>query len=173
MTGNTANRNAVTGIAIVEGANNNVVSRNVANGNQGETGDGAGIIVGQSTGNQLIGNVANSNLGSGIMLAEDKAGDTTGNSLKSNAANKNRGHGIDATARTADGGGNRASGNATPPPCVNVVCSGSRDARVHFWHTWRWSGARRCDGLAKFWMEWNRGPTLLVLPPQSQPTSIC
>ena len=124
VTGNTANRNAVTGIAIVERANNNVVSRNVANGNQGKIGDGAGIIVEKSTGNQLIGNVANSNLGSGIMLAEDKAGDTAGNSLKGNTANKNRGHGIDATAGTVDGGGNRASGNATPPPCVNVICSG-------------------------------------------------
>ena len=96
----------------------------MANGNRGKNGDGAGILVEESTGNQLIGNVANSNLGSGIWFAEEKAGETAGNSLKGNTANKNRGHGIDATAGTVDGGGNRASGNATPPPCVNVVCSG-------------------------------------------------
>jgi serine/threonine protein kinase len=27
-------------------------------------------------------------------------------------------------AGTVDGGGNRASGNATPPPCVHLICSG-------------------------------------------------
>ena len=114
----------MTGIGIVDGANDNVVSGNVANGNQGKNGDGAGIFVVASTGNQLIGNVANSNLDSGIVFAEDKPGDTTGNSLKGNTAKRNRGHGIDATAGTVDGGGNRASGNATPPQCVNVDCAG-------------------------------------------------
>ena len=68
LTGNLANRNASIGIGILGGANNNVVSGNVANENRGKKGDGAGILVEESTGNQLTGNVANSNLGSGIMV---------------------------------------------------------------------------------------------------------
>jgi parallel beta-helix repeat protein len=124
LTGNTASRNGETGIGVVDGANDNVVSGNTTSGNQGKKGDGGGIRVMASTGNQLSGNVANSNLDTGIVVAEDKPGDTGGNSLKNNTANKNRGHGIDAVTGSIDGGGNHASGNATPPQCQNVVCSG-------------------------------------------------
>jgi parallel beta-helix repeat protein len=99
------------------------VSGNTANGNQGKN-DGGGIRVQAASGNQLSGNVANANLDSGIVIADGEPGDTTGNSLTGNTANKNRGHGIDAIAGSVDGGGNRASGNATPPQCQNVVCAG-------------------------------------------------
>jgi hypothetical protein len=54
---------------------------------------------------------------------EDEPGDSTGNSLKGNTANRNAHHGIDAVVGTIDRGGNRASGNAIPPQCLNVVCS--------------------------------------------------
>jgi parallel beta-helix repeat protein len=124
LTGNTANRNGETGIGVADGASSNVVSGNTANGNQGTNGDGGGIRVLAATGNQLLGNVANANLDTGILIGESDPGDTTGNSLKNNTANKNRGHGIDAIAGSVDGGGNRASGNATPPQCLNVNCRG-------------------------------------------------
>jgi parallel beta-helix repeat protein len=123
LSGNTANRNE-SGIGVVDGANGNVVSGNTANGNQGQNGDGVGIYVVAASRNQLYGNVASANLDSGIVIAEGEPGDTSGNSLKGNAANKNRGHGIDAIAGSIDGGGNHASGNATPPQCLNVVCAG-------------------------------------------------
>jgi parallel beta-helix repeat protein len=124
LTDNTVNRNLESGLGVVDGANANVVSGNTANGNQDQNGGGVGIYVVAASGNQLSGNVANANLDSGIVIAEGEPGDTTGNSLKRNTANQNRGHGIDALAGSIDGGGNRASGNATPPQCLNVNCTG-------------------------------------------------
>jgi parallel beta-helix repeat protein len=124
VTGNTANRNGETGIGVEDGANANVVSGNTANGNQGTNGDGGGIFVRASTGNELSDNAANANLDTGIVIAEGDPGDTTGNSLERNTANRNAGHGIDAIAGSIDGGGNRARGNATPPQCQNVNCAG-------------------------------------------------
>jgi parallel beta-helix repeat protein len=124
LSGNQASRNDESGIGLEDGADDNVLSGNTANSNQGGIGAGGGIYVVASSGNQLSGNAANGNLDTGILIAEDAPGDTTGNSLKGNSANKNRGHGIDALAGTSDGGGNRASGNATPPQCVNVTCAG-------------------------------------------------
>ena len=92
------------------------------------TGNGVGIELGAgqngSHGNRLSGNVANANLDNGIVIGEDKAGTASGNTLERNSAGKNKGHGIDATPGSIDGGGNRASGNAMQPQCVNVVCSG-------------------------------------------------
>ena len=88
-------------------------------------GDGLVLSGGQfgSDGNRLVGNVANGNHGSGIVLVEDNAGHAAGNVLTGNIAKRNAGHGMDAVAGTIDKGGNRASGNATPPQCVEVVCS--------------------------------------------------
>ena len=96
----------------------------MANENQGPVGEGGGIYVAASTGNQLIANVANANVDTGIGFFEDTPGDAAGNSLKGNTANRNQNHGIDAVTGTIDGGGNRAAGNAIPPQCVNVACSG-------------------------------------------------
>jgi parallel beta-helix repeat protein len=121
---NDASRNNVSGIGIFGGANDNIVTGNVANGNRGPIGNGGGIVVQGSTGNQLAWNVANGNFDTGIVLLDDQPGDTTGNSVKGNTANQNRNHGIDAVAGSLDGGGNRAAGNAVPPQCVNVVCAG-------------------------------------------------
>jgi parallel beta-helix repeat protein len=122
--GNSASRNSATGIALVEGANDNVVTGNVANANQGPVGEGGGIVVAASTGNQLLANLASANLDSGIAFFEDSPGDAAGNSLRGNIANRNQNHGIDAVPGTIDGGGNRATGNAVPPQCRNVLCAG-------------------------------------------------
>src|SRR4029077_1783141 len=112
LIGNVASRNGATGIGLFEGANNNLVARNVANENQGPVGNGGGIFVAASTGNQLIANIANANLDSGIGFFEDTPGDAAGNTVKGNTANRNQNHGIDAVIGTIDGGGNRAFGNA-------------------------------------------------------------
>jgi parallel beta-helix repeat protein len=120
--GNTASRNSATGLALVDGANDNVVTGNVANANQGPLGEGGGIVVVASTGNQLLANVANANLDNGIAFFEETPGDTAGNSLRSNIADRNQNHGIAAVAGTIDSGGNRATGNAIPPQCLNVLC---------------------------------------------------
>jgi parallel beta-helix repeat protein len=121
--GNTASRNRSAGIGIASGADNNIVSGNVANENKGPVGEGGGIYVAASTGNQLFGNTANGNLDTGIGVFEDTAGDSAGNSLKANTTNRNKGHGIDAVTGSIDGGGNHAAGNWLQPQCVNVVCS--------------------------------------------------
>lgn len=88
-------------------------------------GDGIVLSGGQfgSDGNRLVRNVAIANHGSGIVLVEDNDGHATGNVLKGNTAKRNGGHGMEAVPGTIDEGGNRASGNATPPQCVEVVCS--------------------------------------------------
>src|SRR4029079_15237461 len=78
-----------------------------------------------SANNRLTGNTANRNDESGIIVDDDKPEKLSGNTLKGNTANKNQLHGIEAIAGVIDGGGNRASGNATPPQCIGVVCSGS------------------------------------------------
>ena len=98
-----------------------LIGANRAGGNH----DGLVLSGGQfgSDGNRLVGNVANKNRGAGIALVEDNKGHLAGNSLKGNAANRNGDHGMDVVAGTIDKGGNRASGNARPPQCVNVVCS--------------------------------------------------
>jgi parallel beta-helix repeat protein len=124
VVGNNASRNGSTGISLFEAANDNVVAGNVANQNQGPLDNGGGIVIASSTGNQLLANVTNANLDNGILLVEDAPGDTAGNSLKGNSANRNQNHGIDAVAGTIDNGGNRASGNAVPPQCQNVLCPG-------------------------------------------------
>jgi parallel beta-helix repeat protein len=139
---NRARRNAHTGI-VVGSAHRVRVVRNRATKNEtgflffdlhdslisanraGANHDGMVLSGGQfgSDGNRLVGNVANKNRGVGIALVEDNKGHATGNSLKRNTANRNGDHGMDVVAATIDKGGNRASGNARPPQCVNVVCS--------------------------------------------------
>jgi large repetitive protein len=102
------------------GSDGNRVFGNVASHN-----DAAGITVFEGAKlNIVAGNVANANVDSGIVVSEGEPGDTAGNSLTSNTANKNQNHGIDAVAGTVDGGGNRASGNAVAPQCLNVICAG-------------------------------------------------
>jgi parallel beta-helix repeat protein len=98
-----------------------LISSNRAGANH----DGLVLSGGQfgSDGNRLVGNVTNKNLGVGIAIVEDNKGHATGNSLKGNTANRNADHGMDVVAGTIDKGGNRASGNAKPPQCVNVACS--------------------------------------------------
>jgi parallel beta-helix repeat protein len=123
LVGNVASRNSASGIGLSGRANDNVVARNVANGNLGAPGKGGGIAIQASTGNRLTGNVANGNRDTGIVFNEDVAGDTTGNVLERNTASRNRNHGIDATPGSVDAGGNRARGNAVAPQCQNVFCS--------------------------------------------------
>ena len=143
VTRNTANGNTAVGIVLGAARNARVV-HNIARGNEtglfffdlhvsvieknSAKGNHTGIELtgGQSGshGNRLTANTANANLDTGIVVAEGTSGASNGNSLKRNTASKNKGHGIEATADSIDGGSNRASGNATPPQCVNVVCSG-------------------------------------------------
>ncbi len=101
---------------------NSLIGKNTARGN----GVGIELSAGQfgSHGNLLSGNVAFSNFDTGIVVGEDEAGTASGNTLKRNTANNNQGNGIDAVPGSIDGGGNRASGNATEPQCINVACSG-------------------------------------------------
>jgi parallel beta-helix repeat protein len=101
--------------------NDSLIAANRARVNE----DGLVLSGGQSgsDGNRLAGNVANGNHGTGIVLVEDNAGHAAGNVLKGNTAKGNAGHGIEAVSGTIDKGGNRASGNATAPQCVKVVCS--------------------------------------------------
>ena len=116
---NTAAKNR-TGFLFFD-LHDSLISANRARAN----GDGLVLSGGQfgSDGNRLVGNVANGNHGSGIALVEDNDGHAAGNVLKGNTAKRNAGHGMDAVSGTIDKGGNRASGNATSPQCVKVVCS--------------------------------------------------
>ncbi len=121
VVGNTAAKNH-TGFLFFD-LHDGLISANRARAN-GE--DGLVLGGGQfgSKGNRLAGNVVSGNGGVGITIVKDNNGPATGNSLKGNTANRNGYHGIDAVAGTIDKGGNRASGNRTPPQCVGVVCSG-------------------------------------------------
>ena len=62
-------------------------------------------------------NYAVEQLGHGIELFEPGA------YVARNTANDNGEWGIEGVPGTIDGGGNRASGNAQPAQCLNVVCS--------------------------------------------------
>ena len=79
LIGNVANRNESTGIGLAQGANNNVVSGNIANENRGPIGEGGGIWIEASVGNQLVANTTNANVDSGIAFYEDTPGDSAGN----------------------------------------------------------------------------------------------
>ena len=113
-------RNSVTGTAIrigstvpqAEVATNSQVVRNVVTGSPA-----GGIIVEVgSTGTRLWGNRSSDNAEDGIHVGEPRTW------LTRNVATNNGGNGIEAVAGVRDGGGNRASGNATAPQCINVRC---------------------------------------------------
>ncbi len=118
---NRTDDNADTGIVLADGANDNRVSRNTANGNHGA--EGAGILLFNATGNVIDRNVASRNDLDGIAIYEDPVGASAGNSLAKNTTNRNGGHGVNVAPGTVDGGGNRARANGTPPDCVGVVCA--------------------------------------------------
>jgi len=122
IAGNDTSRNSGAGLVVANGANHNVVVRNVSNANQGPPGQGGGIIIFGSTGNTVRGNVANRNLDVGIGVFENQPGDSSGNMLRANLANANAAHGIDAVHGTVDGGGNDAHGNVPLPNCLGIRC---------------------------------------------------
>lgn len=96
-------------------------------GNRSRVNGAGGIVLsgGQngSTGNRVARNVASGNGGTGIAVVEDNTGHASGNVLTGNVARRNGDHGIDAVDGQIDRGGNRASGNATAPQCLGLVCA--------------------------------------------------
>ncbi len=104
-----------------------LASQNRANGN----GCGGILVDSGSTGNVLSANITDANISPGILVAEggntletnrgkDNSGDgitvtAAGNTLRNNVEDTNGGHGICAVAGNTDAGGNRGTGNATPP----------------------------------------------------------
>jgi parallel beta-helix repeat protein len=137
VTGNDVSRN--TGGIDLSRADNNLIESNIADHTTGD-----GISVAHSLNNTLRLNRAGHNGSRGIHI-EGEAAPGTGNLLILNTTDANRGGGIaapksvhtltDNTARdnagwgiyagqgNADGGGNRASGNAEPNQCTGVVCA--------------------------------------------------
>jgi parallel beta-helix repeat protein len=120
VVGNSANGND-TGLFFFD-LHTSVIAKNSGKGNR----IGIQLTGGQfgSSDNRLTGNTANRNDESGIIVDDDKPENLSKITLKGNTANKNQIHGIEGLAGVVDGGGNRASGNATPPQCIGVVCSG-------------------------------------------------
>lgn len=120
VVGNAAARND-TGFLFFD-LNDGLISANRSRANGAE-----GIVLsgGQkgSAGNRVARNVASGNGGAGIAVVEDNTGHASGNVLVGNVARRNGDHGIDAADGQIDRGGNRASGNRTPPQCVGIVCS--------------------------------------------------
>jgi large repetitive protein len=117
---NRTSANRDSGIVVEGRADGTRVVGNDASRNVGK--EGAGIVIAVSSDNVLRRNVTNRNAGDGIAMFSDEPGDTTGNTIARTTARKNGGHGINALEGTVDGGGNRASGNATPPDGVNIAC---------------------------------------------------
>ncbi|HEX4429211.1 MAG TPA: right-handed parallel beta-helix repeat-containing protein [Frankiaceae bacterium] len=123
LSNNATNRNTFVGLIVENAANNNVLTANTADSNQGPPGQGGGIIVASANGNTLRSNVAVGNLDVGIGVFAGDPGDTKRNVLTGNFATGNHAHGIDALAGTIDGGGNVAHDNTPLPNCLGVVCS--------------------------------------------------
>jgi nitrous oxidase accessory protein NosD len=123
VVGNVTNHNLSVGLVLADGANDNSVVGNTASWNQGQPGEGGGVLVIGSTGNLLAKNVADGNLDVGVAVFEEQPGDSAGNALKGNVANGNGAHGMDVVAGTKDLGGNRAHGNKPKPNCLGVSCS--------------------------------------------------
>jgi parallel beta-helix repeat protein len=150
--GNRISDNSVTGTGfgfreaggfgvILDGADENVVQRNIVTG-----GRGPAILVTSldspetSDGNVVSYNIANSKLSDGIFVEGDATAtllesntanrngddgidvDAAGTMVTRNTANHNRDLGIEAVPGVIDGGGNRASGNGDVLQCTNLSC---------------------------------------------------
>jgi parallel beta-helix repeat protein len=122
LSNNQTNRNTFVGLVVENNANQNVLTANTADANQGAPGQGGGIIIASANGNTLRNNVAVNNLDVGIGVFPGDPGDTKRNVLTGNYAVNNHAHGIDAVAGSIDGGGNQAHNNTPLPNCVGVVC---------------------------------------------------
>jgi parallel beta-helix repeat protein len=122
---NTIDRNEIkssglAGILVVSGSDGNRITRNVANGSQGngQNGDPAGgILIDGATANLLDGNTTSRNSTDGVHVA------TAGNTVAATTALDNLRRGIEAVDGTIDGGGNHASGNGLEPQCTGVTCA--------------------------------------------------
>lgn len=100
---NRANGNGCGGILVDSGSTGNVLSANITDANVSP-----GILV-EESGNTLETNRGKDNSGDGITVT------VPGNTLRNNVEDTNGGHGICAVAGNTDAGGNRGTGNATPP----------------------------------------------------------
>jgi parallel beta-helix repeat protein len=118
VTGNIIDGSFSTGIGVGVffggGADNTRIEANSVT-NTGGGGDGIAVGAGQE-GTLLSRNSSSKNAGDGIDVQSPAT------TLTRNIANSNGGHGINAVAGVTNGGGNSASGNQTPPQCVNVSC---------------------------------------------------
>jgi parallel beta-helix repeat protein len=120
---NDTSRNDFVGLVVADGSNNNFVSGNLSNANQGPPGNGGGIVLVSVTRNTVRDNVANLNLSVGVGVFEGNPGDSTRNVVSENVANSNHAHGIDVVNGTIDGGGNIAHHNTPLPECLGVDCA--------------------------------------------------
>jgi hypothetical protein len=118
---NTLDRNIVAGgrgpaifVTILEAATaaeDNVISRNVANSRFSD-----GIIVDAGAARTVVkSNFANGNGDDGIEVDSPAT-------LTANTANHNQDLGIEAVSGVTDGGGNHAAGNGNPAQCTNLAC---------------------------------------------------
>ncbi|MET8828478.1 right-handed parallel beta-helix repeat-containing protein [Streptomyces sp. NPDC004610] len=112
---NIANDTTGDGIS-VESSLGNTLELNQVNRN-----DSRGIyVVGEAatgTGNRILRNTANGNSADGIHVSKFI------HTLQGNTTRDNLGWGIYAEQGNADGGANRASGNAEPAQCSGVICT--------------------------------------------------
>lgn len=112
VTSNTLVGNEGYGIQIREDSDGAIVKKNGANGGKLD-----GIFVDASSGLALLeSNTLVGNKSDGLEVANSSA------TVKKNTANANTAFGIKVAIGTADGGGNRASGNGDGN-CVNIACS--------------------------------------------------
>ena len=148
ITANSLRGNSLTGVFVFNG-DDNVVTRNLVVGNTaGSEGPEGGIRLFSdsedptSTADRTLisRNTAAENTLDGILVdagntgtvLEDNRSNANGDdgidvespatSLTGNTADRNHDLGIEAVPGTADGGGNKASGNGNPLQCTNVFC---------------------------------------------------
>ena len=105
------------------GSDDNVLARNLVEGNAGDgifaygPSEFMGTQIPGATGTVVMGNSTTGNGDDGIDV---RSAATT---ITSNGADRNLDLGIDAVAGVTDGGGNHAAGNGNALQCVNVTCS--------------------------------------------------